>query len=206
MANSKKRCKLCKMYVPVESGVQPPAGFFCCHEHAIAFANAKVRESNKRQARAKHRADKERLKTKSEWMKEAQAEFNRFIRIRDHNQECISCDKPWQQIESDQQWKVGGAWDAGHFRTRGAAGHLRFNTYNVHRQCKKCNGGGGRFSHKAATVDSRYREKLVGKIGLHRVEKLENSSESRSFDIEYLKRVKRIFAKRARIYKKLFRA
>jgi hypothetical protein len=48
-----------------------------------------------------------------------------------------------------------------------------------------------------------YRIRLVGKIGPGRVESLEHSNEARTFSIDYLKRVKRIFARRARHYKKL---
>jgi isocitrate dehydrogenase kinase/phosphatase len=48
-----------------------------------------------------------------------------------------------------------------------------------------------------------YRIALVGKIGAERVSWLEYDNDCRTFDIEYLKRVKRIFSRRARHYKKL---
>ncbi len=31
--------------------------------------------------------------------------------------------------------KLGGGFDAGHYRSRGAAPHLRFYTLNIHGQC-----------------------------------------------------------------------
>jgi isocitrate dehydrogenase kinase/phosphatase len=48
-----------------------------------------------------------------------------------------------------------------------------------------------------------YRIRLVDKIGQERVEGLEQSNKVRTFDIDYLKRVKRIFSRRARHYKRL---
>jgi isocitrate dehydrogenase kinase/phosphatase len=48
-----------------------------------------------------------------------------------------------------------------------------------------------------------YRIRLVNQIGAARVEALEQSNEARTFDIDYLRRVKRIFSRRARHYKRL---
>ena len=48
-----------------------------------------------------------------------------------------------------------------------------------------------------------YRKELVNRIGEARVIELENDNEPRKFDREYLERVKKIFRKRTRIYKKI---
>ncbi len=65
-------------------------------------------------------------------------------------------------------------------------------------QCKRCNRHlGGNYSE--------YRKELVNRIGLERVEKLENDNEPRKFTIAYLVRIKKIFNKRARIYERRFR-
>ena len=85
--------------------------------------------------------------------------------------------------------------DAGHYRSRGSAGHLRYNVFNIHAQCVKCN----RFGSGNA-VD--YRIELIKRIGLDRVERIENDNQYRKFTIDYLKRVKQIFNKRARYYEK----
>lgn len=169
------------------------------------IAKAKQSQAKKDKTDRKiHRALKESIKPKSKWLAEAQASFNKYIRIRDYDDPCIACLKPRQIIEADQGWKTGGCWDAGHFMTRGAKGQLRFVLFNVHKQCKSCNGGGGKFSAKAATVDANYRVNLIEKIGIEKVEFLENSNELdfKKGDIEYLKRIKRIFNKRARFYEK----
>ena len=218
MANKKRKCKYCSEYKLAEEGIKTPLAWFCCHDHDVLFAQDKqAKQKQKQISKAKqsqvkkekavrklHREQKEAIKPKSKWLAEAQAAFNKYIRLRDYDQPCISCLKPREVIEVEQGWKVGGCWDAGHFMTRGAKGQLRFILFNVHKQCKSCNGGGGRFSAKAATVDANYRMNLIEKIGIAKVEYLENNNDIdlKKGDIEYLKRIKRIFNKRARILEK----
>ena len=78
---------------------------------------------------------KEKLKTRGDYMREAQAEFNTYIRLRDQHLPCISCDS----LPSDHDLITGSRWDAGHYRSVGACPELRFEPLNVHRQCVKCN-------------------------------------------------------------------
>jgi hypothetical protein len=211
------KCKFCskKADKPFHAGIYK----FCQVDCAYKFTVAKQEQQRKRQqAKAKqsqakevkaankaHREARERIKPKSKWLAEAQSAFNKYIRIRDYADPCISCLKPREVIEHEQGWKVGGCWDAGHFMTRGAKGQLRFILFNVHKQCKSCNAGGGKFSAKAATVDASYRINLIQKIGIDKVEFLENNNEpeSNKFDIDRLKRIKKIFNRRARFYAKL---
>ncbi|MBC8652937.1 recombination protein NinG, partial [Providencia vermicola] len=47
-----------------------------------------------------------------------------------------------------------------------------------------------------------YRINLINKIGEERVKRLEHDNSVRKFDIEYLKRMKSIFTRRARWYEK----
>lgn len=201
-----------------EKVIKTPFGNFYNKDHAETFAInkynkdrekklAKTKQSQAKKEKAVrklHREQKEAIKPKSKWLAEAQAAFNKYIRIRDYKEPCISCGKPKEVVESEQGWKTGGCWDAGHFMTRGAKGQLRFVLFNVHKQCKSCNGGGGRFSAKAATVDANYRINLIEKIGIAKVEYLENNNDIdlKKGDVEYLKRIKRIFNKRARFYEK----
>ena len=124
-------------------------------------------------------------KTVRERVNEAQAAFNEYIRVRDRDKPCVSCGA----VSSPQ-------WDAGHYRSRGAASHLRFNLLNTQKQCNKCN----RFL-SGNIVE--YRKELLNRIGEERLERLENDNEPRKFDREYLERVKKIFRKRTRIYKKI---
>lgn len=215
---AKSKCKHCFARVETSDGIKTPLGFFCDYDHATKYG-VNHKEKGRKKLIAKRKADsnkktkadnkifrekKAALKPASKLLAEAQAAFNKYIRLRDYDQPCISCLKPKEVIEDEQGWKVGGCWDAGHFMTRGAKGQLRFVLFNVHKQCKSCNGGGGRFSAKAATVDANYRINLIEKIGIAKVEYLENNNDIdlKKGDIEYLKRIKRIFNKRANRYKK----
>ncbi len=180
MANSKRLCAHCKERQPVETMFIRGAQAFCNKDHYIEYQVGnkdklvkKGRQIKSKEARAIHREKKESLKKHSEWLSDAQKWFNRYIRIRDKELDCISCSKTQQQVMKEDGWKVGGAWDCGHYLTRGARPELRFNEDNAHKQCKSCNGGSGRFSSKSATVGKRYRKKLIKKIGLERVEYLE---------------------------------
>lgn len=218
---AKSKCKQCPKRIETSEGIKTPAGFFCSYDHAVKFGKSEAERKKKKllakkkldAAKEQKKKDKEfrerkaAIKPASKILAEAQAAFNRYIRIRDYKEPCISCGKPKELVESEQGWKVGGCWDAGHFMTRGAKGQLRFVLLNVHKQCKSCNAGGGRFSHKAATVDANYRVNLIKKIGLEKVEWLENNNDldTRKKDIEYLNRIKRIFNKKYRLYLKRFR-
>lgn len=97
---------------------------------------------------------KTKLKTHSEWLKELQKVFNSYIRKRDLNQPCISCERP-----------LINKFDAGHFFTVGAYPNLRFNEDNVHGQCVYCN------QHKHGNINE-YAIGIVKRIGTERYEKL----------------------------------
>lgn len=206
MPVAKLKCKCgCKKYQFREKVVKTPFGNFYNKEHAIKHAQDKFkRDKLRRLAKAKQsvvkkekafrvdlRARKEKLKSASDWNKEAQAAVNKYIRLRDRNKPCVSCGSS----PSDNNLITGSRFDAGHYRSRGSASHLRFNLLNIHKQCVKCN----RFNSGNA-VD--YRIELIRRIGIDNVNKLESDNEPRKFTIEYLERIKRIFNKRARFYEK----
>lgn len=199
----KKRCRYCKEYFDEWGMVKVPLGYFCSIEHAREHGQKKAKALKDKKERKCTRERKELVKTCTKWLAEAQTAVNAYIRIRDRERPCISCGGSVEEIENEQGWKVGGCWDAGHYRSRGAAKHLRFNLYNIHKQCKSCNGGSGKYSHKAESVGQFYTISLIEKIGRHRVESLNNDNSIRKFDIEYAKRIKAIFNKRSRHLKKL---
>ena len=195
MANSKRKCAYCKKRVSnyIVFGVQA----FCDIDHATKYAykeKDKGKAKIEKEQRQKDHIRKEALKTAGDYTKEAQASINKYVRIRDKSKSCVSCGSS----PNDDNLITGTRWDAGHYRSRGSASHLRFNLNNIHKQCVKCN----RFNSGNA-VD--YRIKLIDRIGLEKVEKLESDNEPRKFTIEYLKRIKRIFNKKARLYEKKFR-
>lgn len=140
-----------------------PFRTWCSPDCGLSIASAKKGKAEQRKRsdeRKKDRETRDRLKTRSDWMKEAQREFNRFIRLRDAEKPCICCGKPLGSSD------VGGGYDAGHYRSVGSAPHLRFNEDNCHAQRKVCNRyGSGR------AVD--YRIGLIARVGIEVVERIE---------------------------------
>jgi hypothetical protein len=101
---------------------------------------------------------KEKLKTKSQHLKELQVIFNKYIRLRDAEEPCISC-----------RTKANVKYDAGHYIAVSESPALRFNEDNVHKQCSNyCN------VNKSGNYHA-YRFWLLEKIGVERVEALESS-------------------------------
>lgn len=147
-----KRCKVCREYFTPRSSFAKACGPVCAQEYVRLEKAKKDRQERQKGLQA--------LKTKRDYIKEAQVAFNAFIRARDANQTCISCGA------SFATGVFGGGMDCGHWRSVGSAPHLRFHEDNAHGQCKKCN----RYDSGRA-VD--YRIGLIARIGLSRVESLE---------------------------------
>jgi hypothetical protein len=115
--------------------------------------------------RAETKRRKEAAKPRSQYMKEAQSEFNRYIRLRDAGKPCISCGRDHQ-----------GQWHAGHYLSTGARPELRFDEDNCHRQCQPCN------THLHGNL-LRYRIALIEKLGLARLKHLEGPHGAAKFTI-----------------------
>jgi len=86
--------------------------------------------------------------------KKVQRAVNKYVRERDKDRPCISCNKH-------------GDKEAGHYIAQGSSGFLRYDITNIHGQCRACN----RFKHGNLIE---YRINLIKRIGKKEVEKLEN--------------------------------
>lgn len=165
-----------------------PFQCWCSPDCGLLIARAKKEqaETKKRQDERKaDRAKRDRLKTRSDWIKDAQREFNKYIRLRDAFRPCICCGEP---LGKDSP---GGAYDAGHYRSVGSAPHLRFDERNVHAQRKQCNRwGSGR------AVD--YRLGLIQRIGQTAVESIESDQAPKHYTIEDLKQIRDTYRQKAR--------
>lgn len=178
-----KKCKVCpESFFPVRP-MQKVCGPSCALEIVKQAAAKKVKQAQA----AERKADKEKReqqKTLPTLKKEAQREFNRFIRLRDADKPCICCGAPLR-VDS-----VGGAYDCGHYRSVGSAPGLRFSEANAHGQRKVCNRwGAGR------AVD--YRIGLIERIGLAAVEALEAENSIRKYTREELIEIRDTYRKRA---------
>jgi hypothetical protein len=175
MSNSKRKCKYCKKYFHADIVVSVPAGTFCSMEHAVKWVSENKKqcsEIKRKVVRKEVAAAKEKIKTRQEWIRDAQRWFNKFIRLRDAIEPCISCGR-----------YHNGQYHAGHYRTTAAAPQIRFDEDNCHKQCSACN------NHLSGNIE-KYRLRLIEKIGVERVEALENNSEIKRWEIDELKEIK----------------
>ena len=163
-----KKCKICKNVFEPTKPLQQVCGWECAIELSKTKRIKTVRKEVK-EARLK-------LKSRSDWLKDTQVVFNKYIRLRDQDDGCISCGS-----------KSAYAYHAGHYRSIGSAGHLRFNEQNCHRQCSACN------THLSGNL-IRYRLGLIRKIGIHAVEALESDNGTIKISIEEIKLLKAQFS------------
>ena len=195
MKSANRRCKQCKKKVPAESAFVSQLRAFCSFECLSQFTKSecgsKVITKNRK---AESRERKKKLLTRSDHTKLAQAAFNAYIRFRDRDRACISCEN---YVLDDQ---IGGGWDCGHYRSTGSAPHLRFGgltaCLNAHKQCVKCN------RYLSGNV-AEYRKQLIKKIGQELVDKVESDNQERKYSIEELQRITAMYRKRKRIHEKI---
>ena len=85
----KRTCKSCKKaFKPSFNTTQQVCSVDCAIKHAQKLretATERVRKEN----RKKLRVAKDKLKSRSEWLREAQVQFNAYIRERDKGANCI---------------------------------------------------------------------------------------------------------------------
>ena len=174
-----KTCAHCKrQYTP--RPLAQPFEKWCSLDCGVELGRERMEKAKAMRQAKETREARVRLKPRSKWLQEAQAAFNAYIRERDANQPCISC-----------QRHHTGQYHAGHYRSVGAMPSLRFNAWNIHKQCSACN------NHQSGNLID-YRVNLIHKIGQGRVDWLEGPQETRNMDIVYLRRIKSVFSKRAR--------
>ena len=154
---------------------------------AIKDVNAnKARKALADVGRKELRAAKERVKPKGQYMREAQAAFNAWVRLRDAALGCVSCNKP-------ATWD--GQWHASHFRSVGSSPEHRFNPLNVHRACSVCN------NHLSGNILG-YQPELIRRIGAEAVEALLGPSEPKRYTIDDLKAITAEYRAKTRELKK----
>ena len=144
----------------------------CSQSCALQDARNKLEKKRQTEWRREKKKRLDSLKSRSDWLKDAQKAFNAYIRKRDEGKGCISCG-----------YQSAGQYHAGHYRTVKAASHLRFNEDNCHLQCAQCN------NFESANLIE-YRISLVKKIGLERVEALENDNRVIKWTVDEIKEIR----------------
>lgn len=162
------KCPACKAPATLRINLK----LFCSIDCAVSWSKLQADKSKAKKQKefnAETRQRKQKLKTRQEWLKDAQTVFNKFIRLRDEGSACISCGR-----------SSGAKMNAGHYLSVGAHPELRFNELNVHLQCEHCN------SYKSGN-QAQYRPRLIEKIGLQQVEMLEGPHEPLKLTIDEIK-------------------
>ena len=183
-----RMCTVCKTsFQPQRMGAK-----VCSPMCAMTFArsvNGKAAKvaAIKDKRETKQKMDK--LKTRGDWIREAQVVFNIFIRTRDAGRACICCGR-----NKDPSGAIGGTWDAGHYRSRGSAPHLRFDERNVHAQLKQCN------RYDSGNVVG-YRLGLIERIGQAALDELEADQTPRRHTIPELQAIKAEYAAKTKALK-----
>ena len=160
-----KKCKICKKQFEPVRFAQIVCSMSCAIEHSRALSAKKEKKQTKEL--------KAKLKPRADYLKECQAVVNKYIRLRDKNEPCISCGRHHE-----------GQYHAGHYRTVGAAPELRFNELNIYKQCAPCN------NHLSGNL-LEYRRRLVAKIGIDQVEWLEGKHEAKKNTIDEILEIKK---------------
>ncbi|MCM5682912.1 recombination protein NinG [Schlegelella sp. S2-27] len=175
-----KRCKVCRVeFVPTK-----PMQRVCGYDCALTLAQSERAKAEKKAAvkdRRETKAKLDAMKGVPYWTAEAQKAFNTYVRLRDAGKPCICCAQPLGE------GSVGGGYDAGHYRSRGAAPHLRFDERNCHAQRKYCN------QYLSGNVVG-YRKGLIERIGLEEVEALEADNRVHKWTVDELKEIKARYA------------
>ncbi|MFK0092905.1 recombination protein NinG [Pseudomonas sp. NPDC090592] len=178
MAIKQRRQKACsnpacgEKFTPMQLG-QKVCGWQCGLAIAKEPANQQVaRKAIAQRERREIQVRKEKIKSRADYLREAQAIFNQWVRLRDAALPCVSCGRHHD-----------GQYHAGHYRTVGANPELRFEPLNVWKQCAPCN------NHKSGDIVN-YRIELVRRIGADRVEWLEGPHEAQRYTIDDLKAIK----------------
>jgi predicted nucleic acid-binding Zn ribbon protein len=181
-----KKCRHCRAeFTPVR-----PLQIVCsgdCAGEIVKAENERKKAAQVRTERKDDRAKREKMKRIPDLIREAQREFNAYIRARDKSQSCICCGNDLGPPSAT----TGGSFDCGHYRSTGSASHLRFNEDNAHAQRKVCNRyGAGR------AVD--YRIGLIERIGLAAVEALEADNTPHRWAREELIAIKATYSAKRR--------
>ena len=194
-----KTCKApeCGREFTPERNMQVACGPRCAiayqrHQREAALKRKWAREA--REYRAKERSKRAKGRGESGPKRQAVDALHEFIKWRDYHKPCIvhgpSC--------------PNDSFDAGHFLSAGSHPELRFNTWNIHKQCSLNNRG----SHKRSRwngegTSALYERRLAEKIGRERVEWLKGPHAPKQYRDDDYRRIARIFRRRAKHYKKL---
>jgi len=149
-----KKCKVCQQKFVIERFNQQTCDYKC----AIELAKSKQKEKDEKDWKVKKAILRDNLKTLGQYEQDAKKSFQKWIRMRDEKQSCISCGV-----------KETDLFDGGHYFKAELFSGLIFDERNCHKQCRKCN----RFLNGN---ELQYRSGLISRYGIEFVNQLESES------------------------------
>lgn len=164
-----KKCKVCADKYSPFTTTQIVCSQPCALEH--------VRKKTMKDRKFKEAKQKREFKEndKSFQTKKTQSIFNKYVRLRDSCDPCISCAR-----------YHSGQYHAGHYLTVGAHPGLRFEPDNCHKQCAPCN------NHRSGDIIN-YRIRLASKISIERLAWIEGPHEPKRYTLDDLKEIQKHF-------------
>lgn len=178
-----RKCCMCKTSEVANVFAKLCTNIDCVIAYGNRERDKRIKKENAKIARAERERDRERkekLKSLNDWKKELEALVNKYVRLRDKDLPCISCDR-------SAYWD--GQWHASHYKSVGSNSALRYNLWNIHKSCSICN------NWKSGNIGE-YTPRLIEKIGADRVDWLNSHPRMREYDIEWIKRAKSIFSRK----------
>ena len=159
-----KKCIICKEpFIPRNTIIK------VCDTHAYQYAKSLLKKREDKEWREKKKVLKEKLKTLSEYEKDAKETFQKWVRLRDKGLPCISCNNPNPKD-----------WSGGHYFAAGQYSGFIFDERNCNAQCNTyCN------RYLSGNLVN-YRLGLIARYGKEFVEQLESEANSKR-DYKYTK-------------------
>jgi hypothetical protein len=173
--NRKRKCKNCNAEKRANEGFIAGVNFVCDFECANKLAiKARNKQREKTSIKAKqaqaesekaankqHRERRKEVKPLKYWQDRYQDLVNQYVvHVRDKDKPCCTCGTTAPDIK----------YDAGHYRTRKACPELRYDLFNIHKQCSvNCNqyGSGMRAEYRDFITAVYGSEKLDWLNGKH---------------------------------------
>lgn len=178
--------KLCR-YQECRKPFTPWNGFVKCCSPYCAEQDAKIQIEKKKQQEKRAALKEFNQGDKSYMFQLAKQAMQKYARMRDYGLDCISCGKPYHK----------GQVHGGHLRPAGNYKQVCFNLWNINAQCAQCNAG-----HMGSGKVTEYEIGLIKKIGKEKVEWLKCQTGTKTYEIDYLKRLVKVFGKKILMVKK----
>lgn len=142
---------------------------FCNSDHFDAFLSSQMASGElvkkgdairRKESNKAHRERKKDVKPLKYWQDKLQAVVNQWIvHVRDKEKPCCTCGANSPDIK----------YDAGHYRSRGACPELRYELFNIHKQCSvNCNQYG-------SGMRAEYRDFITAVYGAGKLEWLDGN-------------------------------